>query len=346
MGSAMSAPNVHILLGTYNGARYVQQQLDSIRAQTYTRWTLLIRDDGSQDNTVDILSRAAESDPRIELLPDDGRHLGCVGNFSKLAAEAFGRGAAYVAFADQDDVWHASKLDETMRLMLEAERSSGGGKPVLVHTDLDVIDPRGVSLHRSFMQFQRLHHTAERALPTLLVQNFVTGSTVVVNRPLLSIGLPVPGQVLMHDWWFALCAAATGAIEFLPKRTVSYRRHDDNVVTVRGFWTTMNPFRTSWRQLWSEGVSNHTRIVSQADALLSRLVLRRPAQADESAIREFIELHNPHRRSPSRVMWAIRLRLVSQTLPRTVVLYLRLLVWTRLGKRPPLPVPATTLGKR
>jgi rhamnosyltransferase len=329
--TAEGPPSTCIVLAAYNGASYLVEQIESIRAQTFTAWTLLVRDDGSSDATNAILDDYAAREPRIEVIRDDRGNSGAAANFSRLATIALTRGASVVFFADQDDVWFPDKVARTIARMQAAEARLGPDRPILVHTDLRLIDGAGRRLHRSFMEFQRIHNPRSRALTTLLVQNFVTGCAMAVNRPLLRFALPVPGEALMHDWWLALCAASCGSIDFLPEPTVSYRRHGTNTVAVRGFWRTLNPLRTDWRTVWRTGIVNHARAVRQAQTLAERLA----AQADNrgataAAGRElaaFVRRHDPERSVMGRVAGALRLRLRSQTLPRTVALYLRLLRW-------------------
>jgi hypothetical protein len=330
-----SSRAVHIVLATYNAAAYLVEQIESIRSQTFTAWTLLIRDDGSSDATGRIIDDYAVTDSRIEVLSDGAGNLGTTGNFSHLAAAALARGASMVFFADQDDVWFPDKVERILGRMAVAEARLGRGRPLLVHTDLQLVDCEGRPLHQSFMAFQRIHGAPSNAVTTLLVQNYVTGCAMAVNRSLLRIAVPVPGEALMHDWWLALCAASCGSIEFLPEPTVSYRRHGTNAVAVRGFWQTLNPFRTDWRQLWRTGRLNHGRAVLQARALARRVAAQGDAPATTtgptaSAMRvvdAFVRLHDPGRSPVSRVAGAIRLGLRSQALPRTLALYLRLLCW-------------------
>jgi hypothetical protein len=332
----MTEQHVYILLGTFDGASYVQQQLDSIRAQTHTNWTLLVRDDGSHDATIEIVRRVSDRDPRVEIL-SGGDHVGCATNFSRLGMDARRRGAVYTMFCDQDDVWFPTKVEKTLQRMLDAEKQTGPTRPILVHTDLYVINNHGTQVHPSFMKFQRISHTS-KPLRTLLVQNFVTGCTVMANRSLLDIAMPIPPQALMHDWWLALVAASTGTVAFLPETTIGYRRHGTNALLVRGFWRTMNPFKTDWRLLWCDGASNHGRAVLQAEALLVRLRATKSSElAAESTIRAFIDLHDGQYVGMSRLGLAIRNRFSSQSIPRTAVLYLRLLFWRRLRMRGVMP---------
>jgi len=327
----MTDQHVYILLGAFEGSRHIQRQLDSICAQTHTNWTLLVRDDGSRDHTIEIVNRVSNRDDRVEIVSDDA-HVGCATNFSRLGIEACRRGAAYAMFSDQDDVWFPTKVEKTLERMLEAEERTGPAHPILVHTDLELIDPHGMRVHPSFMKFQRIGHMSKRPLKTLFVQNFVTGCTAMANRPLLELALPIPHQALMHDWWFALCAASTGTVTFLPEATVSYRRHGRNTVTVRGFWRTVNPLRTDWRRLWSEGASNHGRAVVQAGALLLRLSNAGISMGESTTmIRAFIAIHDVHSNVMVRLVRAIRLGLSSQTWPRKIMLYMRLLWWPQLA---------------
>jgi rhamnosyltransferase len=318
-------PAVHVVLATFNGGGFLREQIESIRSQHATNWTLLVRDDGSTDDTVSILRRLADADPRILILHDDTGRLGPVGGFARLAAEAVARGARYVMFADQDDVWRPDKIETSLRAMRQAESERGATAPLLVHSDLQVIDRDGRLLHPSFMRFQRIRHEPRHALRTLLVQNFVTGCATMVNLPLLDLALPVPDGVLMHDWWFALCAAAAGAIVFVPEATIAYRRHGANAVTARGFWRTMNPFVTGWRAVWQAGRRHHAGALRQAEALLARLQERHRGEADTMAlVGAFVALH-ASRSGLQRVRGAMALGLRSQTAPRTAALYGRLL---------------------
>ena len=213
-----AARSIYIVLATFDGASYLVEQIESIRAQTLTSWTLLARDDGSSDATVAILDDCAARDPRIEVLRDADGTLGAIGNFSRLAETALARGAGVVLFADQDDVWFPDKVARTLAEMRAAETALGTDHPILVHTDLQVVDGAGRLLHRSFLQLQRIRDERSRPLTTLLVQNYVTGCTMAANRALLRLALPVPADALMHDWWLALCAARCGSIVFLAAR--------------------------------------------------------------------------------------------------------------------------------
>jgi rhamnosyltransferase len=269
----VSQPTLLILLSSYNGERFIAEQINSIRRQTYTDWALVVRDDGSSDGTVAVIRSLAEQDPRITLLEDTKGNLGPAASFGALLVHAQEHGARYIALADQDDVWLPTKLARELDRLRDQEAASGVTVPLLIHSDLAVVRQDLTLLHRSFLQHQGLRHQAERPLRGLLIQNFVTGSTVVFNWALLECAVPFP-RVIMHDWWLALCAAAFGRLLYLPEATVLYRQHADNAQGSQGrragvIRAVQRP--VSW---WNDSSAMLTRAVDQARELGHRLERR------------------------------------------------------------------------
>ncbi len=259
-----------VVLSCYNGARYIGEQIESIRGQSFRDWTLLVRDDGSADATPEIVQRFARTDGRISLLSDGHGNLGPVGSFGALLELARERQSAYVAMSDQDDVWRPDKLERQRELIRSHEASRGRGHATLVHSDLAVVDADLRPIHASFLRYQRLGHVAADPLRRLLLQNFVTGCTVMINAALLRLALPVP-RVVMHDWWLAQCAAALGSILFLPEATVLYRQHGANVLGSRGATQLyLDAFRTpvEW---WARGGRNLAAAAMQLCELAARV---------------------------------------------------------------------------
>jgi len=311
-------------LASYYGAAYISEQMDSIRAQTHKQWRLLVRDDGSSDGTVDIVRSHEGSDPRVTLLTDGGESLGPGGNFASLMRSAYDEGAEYLMLADQDDTWREDKIALQLEAMKLAESRYGPTIPLLVYSDLAVADEKMRPVSDSFMCHQGIHHESKAPLKTLLTQNFVTGCASMVNRSLMQKALPVPGEVIMHDWWLALVAAAVGRIEYIPEPLVRYRQHGGNVVGAKRFRETINPMVASQR--WDEGRFYTAMAFEQARSLAKRL-----RELDQPAPRETMELIDGFTRLPElsrlkRITTIRRLGIRKQTLSRQLLMYLRLIV--------------------
>lgn len=217
--------SINILLAAYNGAAYLSEQLDSLLAQTCSNWHLTISDDGSTDNTVEIVnSFFARYPDKITVLATSGEKLGPCGNFAQLLAQSK---ADYTMFCDQDDVWLPRKIELTMARMRDMEALYGEATPLMVHTDLKVVDGNLKPLSDSLWRYQQTN-PAVTALNRLLVQNVATGCTVMINRALRELALPIPEEARMHDWWLALVAAVFGRIGHVAQPTILYRQHGRN----------------------------------------------------------------------------------------------------------------------
>lgn len=218
-----------LVLSSYQGAAFVVEQLASLREQTHQTWRLLVRDDGSQDDTPALLRQEAQRDERIVVVEDGQGRLGPARSYSRLLERALDEGADWVALCDQDDWWLPQKLG---RLVERAEELDSEA-PWLLHSDLSVVGPDLELRHRSLFASMGLRHESEHALQVLMVQNFVTGCSAFVSRGLLEAALPVPASCVMHDWWLALCAAAEGRIAFETEPLVLYRQHAGNALGAR-----------------------------------------------------------------------------------------------------------------
>lgn len=217
------------MLCTYNGAEYIREQLESIGNQTYQPDRLLVCDDASTDDTVKLVTEWSKTAGfQVDIFVNEAG-LGAAGNFEKALSLAKGD---YIFFADQDDVWLPGKIELTLQEMQSLEKKHGKQTPCLVHTDLTVVDRHLQVLHKSFLQNQGLQHIddEESLLPCLMVQNFVTGCTMVINRALKEKALPFPRDIIMHDYWLALVAAMSGRIGFVNAPTILYRQHGSNTV--------------------------------------------------------------------------------------------------------------------
>jgi len=260
-----------VVLSSYNGAKFLPQQIESIRGQTCIDWSLLIRDDGSTDGTQQLIQSLTQADPRITVVSDPLGNVGPGASFGALLEYAYSRGTQYVALADQDDVWVPEKLDRQLELLRRKEAAAGTTAPLLVHSDLAVVDQDLAPVHPSFLSFEHLSHIAQWPIGTLLVQNFVTGCSTIVNRALLGIALPVPSAAIMHDWWLALCAACYGSILYLPEATVLYRQHGGNTLGSKGWLPAFMASLRSPVTWWTVAGHQLDSALRQAQSLHERL---------------------------------------------------------------------------
>lgn len=265
-----SAP-ISILLATYNGAMYLPCLLDSLFSQSHHEWCLVVRDDLSIDDTPALLQSWCSRHGDRMLMVDNGRgRLGPCGNFARLLE---GTTEPYVLSCDQDDVWLPHKVETTYRRMKELEAEHGGDTPLLVHTNARVVDAQLSVVAESLWAYQKADPTTT-SLNRLLVQNNVTGCTMMVNRALLDRALPIPPDARMHDWWLALTAAAFGKIGRVDEATLLYRQHETNdsgAQEVQLFSMCRKLVRPSW---WQGAAEKRRQLFShltrQAAAFLAR----------------------------------------------------------------------------
>ena len=221
---------VHIACATYNGGRFFEEFLESLRTQTHGDWRLYIRDDASGDATVDIAEAAAARDSRVQLTPaaPGNERLGAARSFlwlvNRLPADA-----THVMFADQDDVWLPAKIERTLAAMRQAEAELGDALPLLVHTDLTVTDGTLREIHPSFWTYSRIH-PEPATLRRIVSHNVTTGATVMMNRALHALIRESPDEVAMHDWWCACVASAFGRVVAVHEPTILYRQHGTNSI--------------------------------------------------------------------------------------------------------------------
>lgn len=209
---------VLVLMATYNGEKYIEQQLQSLFAQEGVEVELLVRDDGSTDSTRDILDRWGQTHP-VRWYADG--HLGAKYGFLELTTKAVASDANFFAYCDQDDVWDADKLQIALSRLQNAEP----GKPALYYCGQRLVDAqlRPLSVHKM---------NAKRTLPGRFMFGDVAGCTAVMNRPLLELVASYkPEYLRMHDLWtMKICAAVGGEVFVDPEAHIAYRQHGNNVV--------------------------------------------------------------------------------------------------------------------
>ena len=218
-----SRPSVTVLLCTWRAAAGLDTQLDTIAAQDWPT-CLRVFDDASGDSTPTRI-RQHPSAPAVQINP---ANLGFVATFGQALDHALTDGDQYIAFSDQDDIWHKDRISAGMTKLLEIERERGKGHPVLVHSDVRVIDDKEQCLASSFLRYRGYATDSNHHLPRILGQSGVLGNTILMNRSMAKLGLPFPPDLHTHDWWFGVLAELFGTRVLLDKPTVDYRLHDTN----------------------------------------------------------------------------------------------------------------------
>ena len=190
-------------------------------------WRIIIRDDGSTDNTINIINRYLELYPeRIELVADNLGNIGVCQSYARLIGVS---DAEYIMLADQDDVWLKDKINISIQKMLEYEKRNSKLAPALIHTNLRVVDNKLNCINKSFMNYQGLNGNRVH-LNQLILQNCITGCTILFNRSLKNFILPINNAARIHDWWIAIIASIVGKIIYIDQPTILYRQHSSNTI--------------------------------------------------------------------------------------------------------------------
>ncbi len=218
-----------ILLSTYNGEKFLLEQLNSLENQSYKNFTLYIRDDGSCDSTRNILEEfISQSSLRIVLLDAD-TNSGVIKSFEILLLFSMqNKSHLYFMFCDQDDVWLQEKVAMSYKKIKILQEQQKSKKSILVYTDLQVVDENLHILSDSFWKHFHLN-PAKNCINSLAMQCNITGCTMIFNRELAQLSLPFVKESIMHDHWIGLVASAFGEIDYLTNSTIAYRQHASNV---------------------------------------------------------------------------------------------------------------------
>lgn len=223
----MEPIQVAVLLATYNGEKYLEEQITSILNQKDVEVELYVHDDFSKDNTLKIIEKLSESYPDQIKIINSAANLGVVKTYQFLLDQVV---ADYYFFSDQDDVWFDNKIINEVNMMAEFNN-----QPSLVYSDLEIVDSDLNVISESMFSHMNVKNTNQ--LEKLLVQNVITGNTVGFNRKLRDLVINSfrmdSKHVLMHDGWLGLVAASYGKLLFLDRATVKYRQHGNNVVGAR-----------------------------------------------------------------------------------------------------------------
>jgi rhamnosyltransferase len=224
---------VAILMATYNGSKYIEEQLDSIFKQTYTDWHLYISDDMSSDDTVDIIRRYMETEPRIvEIITKPDEH-GAFKNFYYLIRHIkcdLDVDYDYYFYCDQDDIWLPSKIEETVIFANSLELDNC---PMMIYSNIEYIDGYGNSVN--CLASDLVNIRKGETYNVFFSHKYILGNTIAINKKLWSImNIPLEWTYeyekgLPHDATTAKYALIYGKVKYFNNILVKYRRHDNNV---------------------------------------------------------------------------------------------------------------------
>jgi glycosyltransferase involved in cell wall biosynthesis len=238
-------PLVSIIMCTYNGAAFVQPQLASLLQQSYPALEIIISDDASTDDTLELVKQLGSNDPRLRIIARQ-QNLGYNQNFLTSCREAKGE---YIAICDQDDIWHPDKIsimmnkwvDDVLLMYCNSVRFSGNNVPV---------NPSDNPLYRRF---------EGKDLRKIAVFNTISGHAMLMRKELLTLISPLPKGV-MYDWWAGAVAACNNGVGYVPDILVYQRMHGDNVSVGKSF-THLDP---AYKRQFNEMVALHQRAFAQA----------------------------------------------------------------------------------
>ena len=210
---------VHIMLATYNGEKYLREQIDSILAQTYTDWSLYISDDGSDDTTPVIIEEYTDRYPDKIFSMNKSRIGGARKNFIYLFEKV--PTADLYMFSDQDDIW----LPDKIKKMVEAyDRAKS--ENTLLYSDLTVVDSELNTISETFIS--DLHYSHKKEF--MMMNNYIPGCVMMLDDKMISSVGKIPKECIMHDWWIAMYATYIGSIIPVNEKLHLYRQHDQNAI--------------------------------------------------------------------------------------------------------------------
>ena len=209
---------VSVVIATYNGARFLRQQLQSIIDQTYPNIEIIVVDDASRDDTISIVTEYATTDHRVRLHRSEG-NIGFLKNFERGVLSSSGD---YIALSDQDDIWLPEKIEILMRECKDHP---------LIYCDSELIDENGKSLGIKLTDLKNLKNFDSPI--NYAVGGTASGHAMIVKREVVVESLPWPSMVT-HDFWIGFVSTFTGPMKFVDQVLVLYRQHENNVIGVTG----------------------------------------------------------------------------------------------------------------
>ncbi len=224
-----SAPLVSIAMCTFNGAKYLAEQLNTLVNQSYKPIEIIVVDDCSTDETLSILTKYAKTYPHFNI-HQNKTNLGFTGNFERAVNLCKGQ---LIALCDQDDLWHPQKIELQVK---------GIEENMFIYHDSEFIHEDGKSMNLKISDLMNLYRGGDPT--TFLFFNCVSGHSILMKKELLNSALPLKKEYF-HDWWLAYVATNIGTIDYIPQCLVKYRQHDKNETDILRTKHDMNVYKYS-----------------------------------------------------------------------------------------------------
>jgi glycosyltransferase involved in cell wall biosynthesis len=241
----LTKPPISVVVCTYHGAKYIEEQLASITGQSYAVTEIIVVDDASSDDTFEVLERAAARDNRITLYKNEA-NIGFTANFEKAMKMAK---HDFIAIADQDDIWHLHKIEKMMAAFTDDAAA--------IYCDSIRFTKTVPTSQVPNKKNRRINGTEVKQLA---MYNTVSGHALIIRKSLLEQALPIPSAIY-YDWWLALQAVANGGLQFLDEILVYQRAHDNNVTIAKN--TSEKELRNNYRTM----LGTHLNAFTQIDTL-------------------------------------------------------------------------------
>ncbi len=285
----MNNEKIAVLMATYNGEKYIEEQIDSILNQTYKNIVLYIRDDNSKDNTVEIVKKYEEMYPeKVILVNDQKKASGACKNFMFLLEYVYKLDKyEYFMFSDQDDFWIEDKISTMIE---EYDKIVNKDEPILIHSDLQVVDSKLNVINNSFIEYSGEEKKYDGFF-RYLFQNNVTGCTMFINKKLVDLIKFNIDNIFMHDWYFALIASSLGQVIFVDKSIIKYRQHENNVIGANKV-DSRHIFKKLKNNIKNNPIrQNFYRCISQAESF-KNAYYNLLKEKDKEVLTEFCKIRN------------------------------------------------------
>lgn len=216
----MNNIRVSVAMATYNGEKYIKEQIDSILVNLNENDELIISDDGSTDKTIKIIKQYMENDSRIKLY--DGPHNGVKQNFANAINSCSGK---FIFLSDQDDIWMDNKVEEVLNVFEENKNIT------LVLHNCKIVNKNLEENKETFFEYRN----SGKGIIKNIWKNTYIGCCMVFKREIKNKFLPIPNDIEMHDQWIGIINEKYGKSYFLDKCLIKYRRHEKNVSQMKHF---------------------------------------------------------------------------------------------------------------